>query len=30
VDNAIQRIKKKVKGFLEDYELLKRLDLGDF
>jgi RNA polymerase sporulation-specific sigma factor len=30
VDNAIQRIKKKVKGFLEEYELLKRMDLGDF
>ncbi len=29
VDNAIQRIKKKVKGFLEDYEFLKRLNLED-
>jgi len=24
VDNAIQRIKKKVKGFLEDYEIFKK------
>lgn len=29
VDNAIQRIKKKVKGFLLNYELLRKLNLGD-
>jgi RNA polymerase sporulation-specific sigma factor len=29
VDNAIQRIKKKVKSFLLNYELLRKLNLGD-
>lgn len=30
VDNAIQRIKKKVKGFLEDYEILRNKNNGGF